>query len=863
MDWLQKTIIATALGVSLVATGSARAQTRPNVLASGVGSAVAHSSTARDPNAIFVSPQVGVAESAQPLEAYDEESAPSPSKLAPETFYAENVELGDSIVDLDASGNELLKEKMQAAEIFAKTQERAARRKHTVRAINAPMTLGALNAKPNAQPRRQASVATPQFQQYAPSLQAPPSSFQLSPGAHVVSTETGAGAENALNWDGSSKRGGGQYGRSQTPSLKRPVVYGLMTDPALATSGNPNATPNRSEVSDAVAQETDANAADSDEIDLSAELAAPPQDALTTSETLGPIDPPLVSDEELETPSIDSLPAFVPPSQQEDVELASPDETPTLETLESLDPKPEPETPQAVFQEPTLTAPAAEATANEPKIQDVPVPPIPVETVKPNAPTAPTTEEPVEIAPVAPPTVANPLPETTDQPEESQSTQQVESAEESEAPTPQSQENESDSAPLMLDAPYCSPNGYEQVNVPAPTVTTPPADNPAVSQLLARPYCQPNAFPAQPQCAQPVYASYAPCAEQMVGCSAPTCQPNAIGQSYGIPQPRGAYGFQAPYDGQTFYSYESETPSYAVAGRPYGLIAGAEWLAWRTDTDKPFARVVDNGVTRERDLQTSGSGLRGRLGFRALSGWDIVATYTWYDADKSASVAEGNAAFTSPFFPDETVDVSDSTSATLKNELQVVDLEIGRWNERGAFSFRPFAGFRWTQFNEEFANVFTTSNAVASDGVLATTSMLDDDDAVETAFSNAVLRETSNSASQSVSARSRLNAYGLRIGADVDLALTQGLSVYGKGAGTIAVGDVKTRTFQNGDAIREIKKTYATPSVEGGVGLSWKRNGFEARGGYEFNAWYNASNLNGRKSDFLAHGYVAGLGWNY
>ena len=141
--------------------------------------------------------------------------------------------------------------------------------------------------------------------------------------------------------------------------------------------------------------------------------------------------------------------------------------------------------------------------------------------------------------------------------------------------------------------------------------------------------------------------------------------------------------------------------------------------------------------------------------------------------------------------------------------------------------------------------------------------MLDDDDAVETAFSNAVLRETSNSASQSVSARSRLNAYGLRIGADVDLALTQGLSVYGKGAGTIAVGDVKTRTFQNGDAIREIKKTYATPSVEGGVGLSWKRNGFEARGGYEFNAWYNASNLNGRKSDFLAHGYVAGLGWNY
>ena len=115
MDWLQKTIIATALGVSLVATGSARAQTRPNVLASGVGSAVAHSSTARDPNAIFVSPQVGVAESAQPLEAYDEESAPSPSKLAPETFYAENVELGDSIVDLDASGSELLKEKMEQA----------------------------------------------------------------------------------------------------------------------------------------------------------------------------------------------------------------------------------------------------------------------------------------------------------------------------------------------------------------------------------------------------------------------------------------------------------------------------------------------------------------------------------------------------------------------------------------------------------------------------------------------------------------------------------------------------------------------------------------------------------------------------
>ena len=932
MDWLHKTTIATALAASLVATGAARAQTRPSVLATGVGSAVAQPTNSSAPDVIFVSPQVGVAEAAQPVDAYDEDRAPTPSKGATTPAYADALAVEDATSEPASVDSELEREKLHAAEIFAKTQERAAmRRQHKTRAINAPMTLGALKSKPSARPASQSPrVATnPQFQQYSPSRQAPPTAFQISPGPTVLSTENHAstGAAPNLNWDGSSRREGMQFGRTQAPSLQQPEVYGLMpehfansdekdeasadaeTQQAQQASTNAQQ-PNRADVSDAVAQEAETNA-NALEAGLESPFDDPPSDALTTIEALSPVTPLETGEEESEeTPSINSLPPFEEPDPNAGIILDAPEEEPTLDALEALDPRSEPQTPQPVFQEPTLEnttpTPAPPATPNAPEsptvIENVPVPPIKVEPAKPQPQPAPVAQKPQpqpaptaqktqpqpaptaqELQPQPAPNAAQPLPPTpTTDANANEAPAQVEKVEpeeskEPEAPSPQPQENKGQDEPLTLDLPYCSPYGYERVDVPTPTVTSVPTDNPAVRQLIAQPNCQPNFAPTAPQWtpqafAQPQYASYAPCAAPTFDYAAPSCQPRSIPRTFGVPQPpRGTFGLQplqGSYVEQDFYSAAPLDGEYYddCVARPYGLIGGAEWLAWRTDSDKPYARVMSaSGVTLdERDLQTSGSGLRGRVGFRALSGWEIVGSYTWYDADESESLAANGARLVSPQRALVGVyDAYDAIGATLKTELQNVDLEIGKWNDSGAFSFRPFAGFRWTQFNEEFSNTFTTNATGTSSGIMATTSMLDGADDVETVFSHAVT-DAAGVTQESVFARSRLNAYGLRVGADVNLALTQGLSVYGKGAGAIAVGDVKSLSYV-GDAAnsRTIKKTYATPSLEGGVGLSWKRNGLEVRGGYEFNAWYNASYLNGRKSDFLAHGYVAGLGWNY
>jgi len=289
-----------------------------------------------------------------------------------------------------------------------------------------------------------------------------------------------------------------------------------------------------------------------------------------------------------------------------------------------------------------------------------------------------------------------------------------------------------------------------------------------------------------------------------------------------------------------------------------GLFADFEWLGWQTDSLKQAYGVAvseKNRVYDELSLRPSGSGYRGRAGLRTITGWDLTGAYTMFEADKDGNVA-GNLYTSSGKAVDE-------ISAKSKVKLDIYDVEVGRWITRQQWAARPFAGVRWTRANQ-------TQNVDSWNNVVVETQM--DDDACLASFDEVgsvptTVESVVAQGVESVLARSKSDMYGVRIGAEGNVALFRNLSAYGKFAGVVGVGDVSWQTVssavQDGSSvIRRAKKSYATPSVETAIGLAWRRGGLEVKGGYEFNSWFNASSLNGKNSDFATRGLFAGLSWN-
>lgn len=271
-----------------------------------------------------------------------------------------------------------------------------------------------------------------------------------------------------------------------------------------------------------------------------------------------------------------------------------------------------------------------------------------------------------------------------------------------------------------------------------------------------------------------------------------------------------------------------------------GLIAEIEYLGWQTEGANAYATIVgpSGEIFDDYALSPSGSGLRARLGYRALASWDVVATYTRFSANKNA-VADANALGTNqslvaPYGLGQKTH-TDAIEGRLDVDLNVYDIEMGQWHYNAISAWRPFVGFRWTNLKENALSTLHNGNAFSQ------------------AYGNVLSDST-------------LDAYGLRLGGEWERGLFRGLSVFAKGAGTVAVGELSSQTFCeiNGQEmlLRQSKRTNAAPSIEASLGLTIKRGNFSVKGGYEFNDWFNAVDLDGKTEDFLTHGWFAGISWN-
>lgn len=402
---------------------------------------------------------------------------------------------------------------------------------------------------------------------------------------------------------------------------------------------------------------------------------------------------------------------------------------------------------------------------------------------------------------------------------------------------------------------------------PAPKNVTPYA--PKQDYYLMQPYYAPQArpYPAGPRRAVPQSRGIP---SQFTYQAQGACAPQATCQVDQAPSCGAGYGASCDTNCGTYGGYGSGTNlAYAATeGVRPGMIFGAEWFNWSTYSGVASAEIRNpDGTSKRRNLEINNSGLRGRLGFRSLAGWDLVGTFTLFNQSASdgfdATEFAPGARIVNPR-TDASVAL-DSVSSTLKVDLQSIDIELGRWKQIGLWDFRLFGGVRWTGLDQDLVDsvsyALPASEALDAEiALLDSAALFDEDGATE--FSAAVAEPAS--ATTGFRTRSHLNAFGVRLGLETRIPLSYGLAIYGKGAGALAAGRVKS-TFSglNVGDVYVYKKTELSPSVDASLGLSWRANGLEVRTGYEFNGWYNAGYFGGKKTDFLSHGFVAGLGYNY
>lgn len=814
MEWITKYSIGAALAVAIALPRGASAQTRSTWLASGVGTAnaqrVGEATTSRA--GVYVAPTAGVDEVAASTESYEySEWKPSTTEAVGEADYAPDLEALEKAYNAN--------------------QERA-RRRHTTRPLNVPTTLGMLKDKPtNANPAAPlarvpaASAPTPRYLQYAPNAAPTAPSSSRSAYPLVESTETQDAPR--LNWDGTTNREVKQFGRVQAPTT--PTSAPAIFEPATATRDQ----------DESLATESVYEAEPLDET-ASVGVASFPEGveaSATEAEPEVEVEPTPAGNSAFAADVLEEL-----RGEGTALDVAEPEETaPAVETALPVFAQPETD---------AETASPAQDAANPLEIPDFNDPETPEET----APVAEDGAAPQEDASDAPAPESTPV-------------EPVASEEEPTAPATESAPDESQAA-------ASSEESASSVAVASPNKSAPPVYGPIYQ----------SSYPAAGRANQAAYLSVAP----YVGGSNPTLPQTrgvpghfhgALPKSAGIPQ-YSASGRVATYEPlASGYGAGLEFGAPSEGTRP-GLILGAEWFYWTTDADVSYATVNDaTGAIFGRDLEVENSGLRGRIGFRTVSGWDLIGTFTWFNESDEGALRSGDLSDDSTFSNVRLGDdlSLDSVDSRLKTDMQTIDIEMGRWTKVGRYDFRVFGGVRWTGLNQEVADqgAYSYSYPVSSsENLLGGEVAVLDSDALSGAeldaesalggSSNATFEYATGYASDGVATRSRLNAYGVRVGIETRIPLVGGLGVYGKGAGALSAGRVKSTLYDaDWETLNEHKKTYLTPMVDAGLGLSWRFEGLEARAGYEFNGWYNSGYVSGKKTDFLAHGVVAGLGYNY
>lgn len=207
------------------------------------------------------------------------------------------------------------------------------------------------------------------------------------------------------------------------------------------------------------------------------------------------------------------------------------------------------------------------------------------------------------------------------------------------------------------------------------------------------------------------------------------------------------------------------------------------------------------------------SGLRVALGRRTVTGWDVGFRYTHFSTDNHLTFAPGGGQVLALLSsPASGLTNADSVDATAGLELNVYDLEAGRWLRFGdSVSSRVSLGLRYAQIDQHLQARY--------DGGF---------------FSNGV-----------VDAPTAFEGFGGRLAGAVYWDLAGGFSVFGDLGLSLLAGELRSDRYEENfgttvvDATNELEQVI--PVVELSVGGAWSRGPWTLAAGYELSNWFNVA----------------------
>ena len=203
------------------------------------------------------------------------------------------------------------------------------------------------------------------------------------------------------------------------------------------------------------------------------------------------------------------------------------------------------------------------------------------------------------------------------------------------------------------------------------------------------------------------------------------------------------------------------------------------WRPWSGD----FTNAFDSSLSVNRGWE---AGARGGLGIQHPVGLKGSWTYTWFAAEDTTSTARRDEVGGAMSYGDL--------------DYQVHDFDLARVIYLTQYcQFEPFVGFRWGRIDYSLRDL---------DG------------------------------SSALSMNSNTDSYGVRLGSNGRLSLTEQLSLFGQGAFSGLLSTTEN-TGLDSDGTWDATDDHENHGADAAAGVAWECGLLEVAAGYEWNWWAN------------------------
>lgn len=288
-------------------------------------------------------------------------------------------------------------------------------------------------------------------------------------------------------------------------------------------------------------------------------------------------------------------------------------------------------------------------------------------------------------------------------------------------------------------------------------------------------------------------------------------------------------------------SYDLGVPD--AGSKRSGLRMYAEGLYWQAHRQGLDYASFDNPVwltptvVESLNLPRNG-GVRAGIGYGFAGCWEIGWNYTNFFSQTQGAVASSDVPGTSLFATRSYLDHSvNAVQAQANLSYNVHDIEMSRAIlVADNAAIRLFGGFRWAMIDQDFQSTYQYRDLQSA----------------------TVSGQIDNPMS--------MDGYGIRLGMEGQWLSSWGLKLFGRGAGSVLVGNFHGRMREVDQVDGTIidyspRYTQAVPVLDAAAGVAWCRGPWEISGGYELSTWFNMGEINRASNDLILDGLFLRLAY--